>query len=205
MFAAAALAACTTKMPLRRGAAAIDLEKGSIGFLTLRLDATHNPDYETEAVELDLSEVRDGVTMTRYFPIGDPYLSLNLSSDYFLSFQLPAGDYVLERLLCRDSGLFGGFTAIPLDVPIHLPAARLAYFGHFDLDLGRWSSRLQPFPSVLQTTGDIMAVQLRAPSPFAFEVQDHFDDDVALATKSYGLPASADVLNAAVPGTPAGP
>lgn len=180
-------------MPLRRNAGPIELDKGSIGFFTLRIDYSARPDWDPPPpTELRVADVRDG--HIQRFAFAAPSSSLNLSDDYLISVQLPAGDYVLQGITCQSLGaLVDTILVIPLRVSVRLRPDEVVYWGHFELDLGKRTSAELPQPGLVGL-GEAMLGMTRL--PFALQFQDHFTADVALVKEKYGVPASKEVRNA---------
>ncbi len=194
----AALLSCAPRGPLRPDAPPIGLDEGSVGFFTLRVDISHASYFDfPPTAELWVEKAPGGIGFgkRRRFSIGDPYSSLNLSSDYLISFQLPEGDYVLKSVAFQDA-LGQAVSSIPLPFGFHLPPGEVIYFGHIDAYLGGRTSPLDERDAGLFLLG-------LTRGSIAFETEDRFATDVDLAREKFGLPATAEVLNATLRINPA--
>jgi hypothetical protein len=183
-----ALFGCAAVFPPSVDMTAPKLEQGSIAFFTFRIDIQRLPSLEPPpAWVVEVDTVPHHFWSRRLFRIGPPHESLNLSSDYLVAFQLPAGEYLLEGVACRDIGILTQEAmSLPFKVPVHLASNQIVYLGHLTAALG---VRQGPIPdnSVLQT--------LLGRFPYALFAEDRFDTDLALAQANYGLPASITVVN----------
>lgn len=164
-----ALGACFAHAPLQRDGERVDLGKGSVALFTLRLV---NEDELGHLPTLTDVQVADN---DRYHTVrlGPPHVDADDQAEYLISFQFPAGEYWVTDLVGHRIG--GPFFVmqytydIPLRAYAQLPKFSFVYLGHFDV---RWGEE-----------------------DFSIEVTDRYADDVALAKRSYGVPAAAEVLN----------
>jgi hypothetical protein len=123
------LVGCAAVFPPYVEMASLDLTRGSVGFFTLRLDIQHMPNYEPPpawAVLVDVDPWHLGGRSL--FKVSEPYDSTNLTTDYLVSFQVPAGDYKISYVSFRHVGvLTQEYMDLPLEARIHMPPGQVVY------------------------------------------------------------------------------
>ncbi|HTO08470.1 MAG TPA: hypothetical protein VMR86_15595 [Myxococcota bacterium] len=202
------LCACASPEPPLRLHEAARLEPGtSVGFFTLGLDATRDPDFQPIVKGIYVSETRGSEKKIQALGVEAPYDSTNLRNDSLVSFALPPGDYEIEKFVATHVAFMNNQVfAIPLHVEIHLEPGEVRYFGHFEVDLGHCfavpndAGRGEP-------KADQVIERLDRASVFvsighvgcATEIQDRYAADLWLVNGRFGLPESVKVADGTVP------
>jgi hypothetical protein len=193
IFAAALLlCACAETPPLRLDKPARLEPDATIGFFTLGLDATANPDFQPVARTLYVSRMLAGETQISRLAIARPYDGTNLRNDSLVSFQLAPGDYVIEQLAMVEP------LWIALHIEVHLSPGETSYLGHFEVHVDQCAG---PADRDARRGEPALDRFLLAPGysvVCALEVQDRFEADRRLVTDRFGVPESMQVVNAAV-------
>ena len=201
LLAVALLAGCAGTAPLRAGVSDLDLDDGSVAFLTLRVSNTFKPSF---VPELKLAVVtrtdEDGDLDTESFDVEPPYYASDPAyADYLISFQLDSGNWTLQNIFAQ-KGVFpaSGNFIIPLAEKFKLPERRVVYLGHFHANVIERTRDDQPRAGPVVPPID-QAAAGASTGTFVIHVEDRFAEDVRLAQREFGLPANEEVLDVALP------
>jgi len=201
LLALVALTGCAATAPLRAGVSDLDLDDGSVAFLTLRVSNTWKPAFVPELKLAVVTQVdEDGDLDTESFEVEPPYAASDPAyADYLISFQLDSGDWTLENVFGQ-KGVFpaSGNFIIPLAAKFNLPERRVVYLGHIHANVIERTrdDELRAGPVVPPID---QAAAGASTGTFVIHVEDRFAEDVGLARREFGLPANEEVLDLALP------
>jgi hypothetical protein len=172
--------------PISNSINKLDMSKGSIGFLTLKVSNNKNKIYQPEISYAFIWDDKIKDRNKYSIRVNEPFNSTeNEFNEYIISFQLDKGEYVF-RELSGQAGSFpiSGIFSILLFKKISMPKNKILYFGHINAKvvnrIKENDLRAGPvFPLINQSiTG-------ASTGTFKIDIVDNYEADVALIKNRY--------------------
>jgi len=178
----------------------IDISKESIALITVKISNEYRTSYQPDIKSVFVWNNDKGNEKKFSFGVNEKFNSVeNSFNEYLVSFQLPAGTYILREMYARSGGFpVMGHYSIPIYSSFSIQPKKIIYLGHIEANIKeRTGDKELRAGSVIPLIDQ--AVTGASGGTFVVKISDLFESDIELFKEKYPFLSQHQIDNLTLP------